>query len=62
MRIHSVTNLALNNKTIQKSYGTHPGTNKPIQPVFGTKISFKGADVNKNQILLLEAGCTSYCV
>ncbi len=62
MRIHSVTNLALNNKTIQKSYGTHPGTNKPIQPVFGTKISFKGADVNKNQILLLAAECTPYSV
>ncbi len=62
MRISPLkSNFSFDNKVINKKQ-TENHINTPSNPIYTTKISFKGSDVNKNQILVLSAECTPYSV
>lgn len=63
MKIQTIFNYNLQNKkTPNTSNLKNIQTYQNTPGVFSTKISFKGADVNQNQILLLSAECAPYSV
>ena len=62
MRISPLrSSFSFDNKVINKKQ-TENYINTPSNPIYTTKISFKGSDVNRNQILVLSAECTPYSV